>query len=493
MELNTEQAIYSVRQECAALKDQSPHPSRPQVPKLVAEQTWLRIHLLFDQLISSAIIANSNEDMDIDPLAPMRSEALADLCVFVRNATAMDPQNQTMAMSANVVDGVLATIRIMLRCEMTYAEAKQCSASAGQALSNLATNNYKLQAQLIDSELTKSPIESIFWYLLSSFNSKTQMSGLMLILNTVKNSQQFVEKVCLSEAGHMLMNRIGEMFGETVDDSDEKAMMYVILSVVIEHGYLSVLLTSDPELEMFGVLNALAVYCNENAQPSVYARVLDTTLLNALSKVLAKCHTLLQQVWQDSDTLESQNDDSDISMDSIMAAHRSLSSTASVLSSATTDMEPSFAARVLKSDIPKQIVALLGLFSKELPRIEKANQPSNTDETSPIKKLFMFKCELIQIIGNIAYKNKAAQDMFRELDGLALVLDHMRIDENHPFIREYAVVALRSLLNDNKENQAYISSMDAQNIANDYDLNQAGIQASLQSDGRVSINRNANT
>ncbi|KAJ2456215.1 Ataxin-10 [Coemansia sp. RSA 2336] len=492
MDPNTEQAIYSIRQECAALKDQSPHPSRPQAAKIVAEQTWLRIHSLFDQLISSANTASSNEDMDIDPLAPMRSEALADLCVFVRNAAAMDPQNQTLAMSANVVDDVLATIRIMLRCEMTYAEAKQCSASAGQALSNLATNNDKLQAHLVDSELTKPPIESIFWYLLSSFNSKTQMSGLMLILNTVKSSRLLVEKMCLSEAGQMLMNRIGEMFGEAVDDSDEKDMMYVILSVVIEHGYLSALLTSDPELEMFGTLNGLAVYCNENTQPSVYTRVLDATLLSALDKVLAKCHTLLQQVWQDSDTLESQ-DDSDISMDSIMAAHRSLSSTASILSSATTDMEPPFAARVLKSGIPKQVVALLGLFSKELPRIEKANQSSNADDTSPVKKLFMFKCELIQIIGNIAYKNKAAQDMFRELDGLALVLDHMRIDENHPFIREYAVVALRSLLNDNKENQAYINGMDAQNIANDYDLNQAGIQASLQPNGRVSINRNANT
>ncbi|KAJ2842835.1 hypothetical protein IWW36_005765, partial [Coemansia brasiliensis] len=100
--------------------------------------------------------------MDIDPLAPMRSDALADLCIFVRNAAAMDSQNQAMAMNAKVVDDVLATIRIMLRCEMTYAEAKKCSASAGQALSNLATNNDALQTQLVESELAKSPIESIF-------------------------------------------------------------------------------------------------------------------------------------------------------------------------------------------------------------------------------------------------------------------------------------------------------------------------------------------
>ncbi|KAJ2182637.1 Ataxin-10 [Coemansia sp. RSA 551] len=384
--------------------------------------------------------------------------------MFVRNAAAMDQSNQAAANSADIVSDIISTIRVTLRCEMTYPEAKKCGAAAGQALSNMATNNKPLQRQLMESEIRdcKSPIESIYLYLLASTNSKTNMAGLMLILNTIKDDDSLSKLLCTTETGQMLAGRVGEMFGESNDDeADEKTMLYVILEEIIQRGHLTLLLTTDPALEAYGLLNALAVYCNEN--PGSLSA--DDTELG------------------------------DVGMDDIMAAHRSLASTVSILGTITTDIEQQLAVRVLDSGIVQQVIALLGLLSQNLPRIEKASTASTLPETESglIKRLFMFKCSLIQIIGNISHNNTAAQNLIRELHGLALVLDHMRIDDNHPFIKEYAVVALRSLLENNPTSQAYVSDMEAKGVVQDPKLASAGIQASLDSSGHISVKREAST
>ncbi|KAJ2576830.1 Ataxin-10 [Coemansia sp. RSA 1807] len=485
------QKLHSIRHECATLKDGSPHPSRPQIPVVVGQETWSRIHALFRELLASA---NSNIDLDIDPLAAVWSDALTDLCMFVRNAAAMDQSNQAAANSADIVSDIISTIRVTLRCEMTYPEAKKCGAAAGQALSNMATNNKPLQRQLMESEIRdcKSPIESIYLYLLASTNSKTNMAGLMLILNTIKDDDSLSKLLCTTETGQMLAGRVGEMFGESNDDeADEKTMLYVILEEIIQRGHLTLLLTTDPALEAYGLLNALAVYCNENPGSLVCSQIFDMSLLTAIARILTKCHDLLQNVWKSADDTEL----GDVGMDDIMAAHRSLASTVSILGTITTDIEQQLAVRVLDSGIIQQVIALLGLLSQNLPRIEKASTASTLPETESglIKRLFMFKCSLIQIIGNISHNNTAAQNLIRELHGLALVLDHMRIDDNHPFIKEYAVVALRSLLENNPTSQAYVSDMEAKGVVQDPKLASAGIQASLDSSGHISVKREAST
>ncbi|KAJ2357011.1 Ataxin-10 [Coemansia sp. RSA 2618] len=496
MEHKEAQNLHANRRECALLKGDSPHPSRPHLPATVSQETWHRVHTLFRHLLSSA--NNNNEDLDIDPLAPVWSDALADLCLFARNAFAMDESNQDLANHVGIVTDITDTIRLMLRCEMTYVEAKRCGTVAGQALSNVATDNKAIQRQLMEGELRdcREPIESVYWYLLASTDRKTNVAGMMLVLNAVKDDAELTKLLCLSEAGQVLVRKIGEMFGDSCDDEDdEKTMMYVILAQVIGNGYLGLLLTSDSPLDAYGLLNALAVYCNENSGVSagggggVYSKVVDARLLASIDRVLAKCHDLLQSVWQ-----SAQTEDCNVDMEDIMAAHRSLAFTVSILGTITTDLEQRFAARILDSGIINQVVALLGLLSQNLPRIEKASTaPGNngTLETKDdsIKRLFMFKGNLIQIIGNISYHNPSAQDLVRELDGLALVLDHMRIDENHPFIKEYAVVALRSLLENNAANQAYVSNMEAKGVVQDPKLASAGVQATLGPDGRLSVKK----
>ncbi|KAJ2607300.1 DNA-directed RNA polymerase core subunit rpc40, partial [Coemansia sp. RSA 1694] len=103
----------------------------------------------------------------------------------------------------------------------------------------------------------------------------------------------------------------------------------------------------------------------------------------------------------------------------------------------------------------------------------------------------MFKCDLIKIIGNIGYKSAAAQDLVRELDGLSLVLDHMKIDDNHPFIKEHAVIALKGLLSNNRANQDFLRDVNVVDSIQDPKLAKAGIQAVITNDGQVSVKQAA--
>ncbi|KAJ2158745.1 Ataxin-10 [Coemansia sp. RSA 552] len=390
---------------------------------------------------------------------------------------------------ANGVSGdIVTTGQIMIQREMTYPEAAQCGTLAGQTLSNMITNNKAMQRTLLMRELLdlSLPYESIYWYLLVSTRSKTTMAGLVLILNSLKDDPELTRQFCTCKAGRVVAGKIGEMFGESNDDeAQEKTLLYVILSGIIESGCLELLLTGDPEFEMYGFLGALAVYCNENTDPVAYERVFSEALLDSLCTVLHKCRDFLAGVWQ--------NDGDDTDMDAIIAAHRSLASAVSVLGTVTTDMTTRLASRVRQSSLIRQAVALLGLLSKELPRIEKASagealaQPASRDES--IRRLFMFKRDLIMVMGNVAYGDRATQDLVRELDGLALVLDHMRIDENQPFIKEYAVVALRSLTEGNTANQEYVQGMTALEAVQNPELARAGIRTTIGADGRPSFQK----
>ncbi|KAJ2422873.1 Ataxin-10 [Coemansia sp. RSA 2531] len=143
------------------------------------------------------------------------------------------------------------------------------------------------------------------------------------------------------------------------------------------------------------------------------------------------------------------------------------------------------------------VIALLGLLSKHLPRIETAQERQHNlptsgadpDNADSVKRLFMFKCDLIRIIGNIGHTSTAAQDLVRELGGLSLVLNHMKIDDNHPFIKEYAIVALKGLLHNNRASQDFVREMNVIEAAQNPELAKAGLQAFVNDDGHVSVKR----
>ncbi|KAI8324012.1 hypothetical protein GQ54DRAFT_316423 [Martensiomyces pterosporus] len=465
MDNDTIQKIQGFRERCMQLRQTSPHPSRPQIPTAVDPAAWSRVHSLFQM---SAIGSLPDEG---DVLTALRSEGLMELCMFTRNAAAMDRTNQDSASAAGVVGDIRSVIFDLATKEITCPEAMKCVAIAAQALSNIITGNKQLQQSLMETELAsaRAPTETVYWYTLASVNTKTTMAGLMLVLNSVMGDDSLTKLLCSAEAGRLVANKIAEMFGDDEDDeSDMKNMLYAVLSQIIQSHCLVPLLTNEPS--KYGFLDALAVYCNEGAETAGGWRAV-------ISKDLIEVRATLTDIWEAGAEISSADDSN------VVSAHRCLASVVSILGSITTESDPEIAGWLAECQALHQV---------HLPRIERASEQEAREKggvkDDPVKHLFMFK-----VIGNVAYGNTAVQDLMRDLDGLALVLDHMKIDDNHPYIKEYAVVALKGLLQDNPTSQEYVRNMSAIEALQDPQLAKAGLRTSVDMNGRLLIQSTASS
>ncbi|XP_060110085.1 ataxin-10 [Heteronotia binoei] len=87
-----------------------------------------------------------------------------------------------------------------------------------------------------------------------------------------------------------------------------------------------------------------------------------------------------------------------------------------------------------------------------------------------------FKSHLIRLIANLCYRNKANQDKVYELDGIPLILDNCSIDDNNPFISQWAIYAIHNLTEQNERNQELILQMERQGLADSSILEKTGLK-----------------
>ncbi|XP_077681635.1 ataxin-10 isoform X3 [Eretmochelys imbricata] len=103
-----------------------------------------------------------------------------------------------------------------------------------------------------------------------------------------------------------------------------------------------------------------------------------------------------------------------------------------------------------------------------------------------------FKSHLIRLIGNLCYKNKENQDKVYRLDGIPLILDNCSIDDNNPFVNQWAVYAIRNLTEQNERNQEVIAQMEQQGLAGNSILKNMGLEIEKQDEKLIlkSIRKN---
>ncbi|XP_068129180.1 ataxin-10 [Hyperolius riggenbachi] len=95
-----------------------------------------------------------------------------------------------------------------------------------------------------------------------------------------------------------------------------------------------------------------------------------------------------------------------------------------------------------------------------------------------------FKAHLIRLIANLCYRNRDNQDRIYELDGLPLILDNCTIDDNNPFLNQWAVYAIRNLTEHNERNQELIASLERQGLADTSVLERMGLHVD-ERDGKL--------
>nr|XP_033808635.1 ataxin-10 isoform X2 [Geotrypetes seraphini] len=95
-----------------------------------------------------------------------------------------------------------------------------------------------------------------------------------------------------------------------------------------------------------------------------------------------------------------------------------------------------------------------------------------------------FKAHLIRLIANLCYEHKDNQEKVFHLDGIPLILDNCSIDDNNPFLNQWAVYAIRNLTKQNEKNQEVIAKMERQGLADYSVLKSMGLQVE-ERDGKL--------
>ncbi|XP_072256370.1 ataxin-10 isoform X2 [Pyxicephalus adspersus] len=95
-----------------------------------------------------------------------------------------------------------------------------------------------------------------------------------------------------------------------------------------------------------------------------------------------------------------------------------------------------------------------------------------------------FKAHLIRLIANLCYRNKENQDKIYQMDGIPLILDNCSIDDNNPFLNQWAVYAIRNLTEHNEKNQGIIANLERQGLADTSVLEHMGLKVE-ERDGKL--------
>ncbi|XP_071564083.1 uncharacterized protein [Temnothorax nylanderi] len=95
-----------------------------------------------------------------------------------------------------------------------------------------------------------------------------------------------------------------------------------------------------------------------------------------------------------------------------------------------------------------------------------------------------FKAGLIRVIANMVHRNKMCQDLFREIDGIPLLLDCTSIDARNPLISQWTTLAIRNLCEGNPENQEIIKKCKKTGVSDNPELKEMGLTLHEDADGK---------
>lgn len=73
-----------------------------------------------------------------------------------------------------------------------------------------------------------------------------------------------------------------------------------------------------------------------------------------------------------------------------------------------------------------------------------------------------YRRDLVAVIANCLHGRKQVQDEIRQLNGIMLLLQQCVIDEGNPYLREWGLLAVKNLLEENEENQKEVSELQMQ-------------------------------
>ena len=84
-----------------------------------------------------------------------------------------------------------------------------------------------------------------------------------------------------------------------------------------------------------------------------------------------------------------------------------------------------------------------------------------------------------------------SSNLFHELDCIPSILNSCVIDDENEFLREWSILAIRNICDNNPRNQEFILQLQAQGIPDhiQQEMARKGIQLKLNNDGKVVVSQ----
>ncbi|KAK3699908.1 hypothetical protein QZH41_016557, partial [Actinostola sp. cb2023] len=342
-----------------------------------------------------------------------------------------------------------------------------------QVLGNMVVSN-----DLTQDYVWRQCFDDFFLLVLTSANLEIQNCMCMVIYNCMssKRSHDLVSSI----QAYKIMSRILHLCA----DHEDLEWGYFIIDTLVMNGHVADLykgLEFDPSASMCLLFTTGSKCNNQKPLPT------EQSSIKTSSSVPKDSLTFLAGEFEEMSNNVFKGDHDFLSPDNMMKTVL-LSRLLRVLSAAT-----ALHLSVLQNH-PQLLNTALDLLHQtnglaNHDKVSHVTSVSQSQDSGVLNPSHGFKRDLVRLIGNMCYQHTTNQDEVREKEGIPLLLDHCNIDDHNPYICQWAVFALRNVLQDNYKNQQIVASLDKRGLAENSRLRNFGIDVKQSDDGKVKLVR----
>ncbi|KAF9221388.1 hypothetical protein BS17DRAFT_797175 [Gyrodon lividus] len=454
---------------------------------------WPTLHKLWDVLAGQ--VASQEDDVSTRTLG-------ISVARFTRNLVAGIPTNQQNAFENE------PSLRRILYTYSSWSATQDPQSFAitrmsVQTLSNIVTSNENLMSRLWDTYMNLPEEQGVLVRLLGSPDARTILSLLVLLVNCIHESSQRRTLLTQTQVGAriclVLLDRMVNLYDAEDSSDGAKAFDYGyhLFAHLFDGGLAPQLYAS---LKVYGFLFAEEVIAPHQ---TTLLKLLDSYLqsshpssvLVGMCPMLTACFfelsTFSQEVIRKATgkgSVENANFDGpkggfpvpkifDLLLPKVCEA---LVLVTQCIVSVMLAFEGLSTCGVSEDDLRLLIrdavssggqyivmgTELLRLLDIFLPRINFGRPVVSPGENQGIVStaadptgFSYLKRDLVRLLSILCHKDRKIQDCIRNCDGIAVIMSMCVVDERNPYLREHAIFTLRNLLENNKENQAAVNSI----------------------------------
>ncbi|KAG2231458.1 hypothetical protein INT48_007531 [Thamnidium elegans] len=426
----------------------------------------------------------SNAAMEV-LLKDSSEPCLINLIKLTRNVVAGELHNQNLAIQY----GALYKIEDLLSLKMSSESDNSMILQVGtQAICNIITNN-QIAIDFIWKIWMSNQQRGYIWSLiLSKSNEGLIMSALVLIINCIRDNKIRCDLLVTSKIGKdilaAILGDIERLHGN--EESKNFELGYTIFSELISFGHFKQLYTqiddysdkiliSDHQTILLKFLDS-KVHASKATFPHFIRREELLFLVEQFEIVAKDTITIILSIKQSTTDLQAEK------VTNTYTAIILLLQMLNELFVLDEDHQHGIKQMLVQVDALSLVSDILGnLESIKLPPVQVEN---------PLAGFNFLKRECVRLMGTLCYKDRAMQDKIREIGAIPVILCQFKIDDSNPYLREYATLTLRNVMENNLENQKLIEELQPEEIVQTKELDEMGITPELTEDGKVRIKRN---